>query len=212
MQKRLQYGTGDFKQSLPKNHRCRQGACDMRPNVKLVPIILALTLTVFALSGFYCWAGEPAKGAPVAAARGPSADGRLQIGDQDRCPVCGMFPAKRPKSAAALQLTDGRAFYFCGNGCLLRSWYHSTDHLAVDQDAIASMVVLNYFTGKPLDAHKAWWVSGSDVVGPMGPALVTLQTRQEVDVFQQRHGGRKIFQLGEMDEQLWLELFPSKTQ
>ena len=55
----------------------------------------------------------------------------MQIGSHDRCPVCGMFPAKRPKNAAAMALADGRVFYFCGNGCLLRTWRNSGKYLGV---------------------------------------------------------------------------------
>ena len=157
-------------------------------------------------------ADEAGKGAPHAAATAPDTNGRLQIGPQDRCPVCGMFPVKYPKSAAAMRLTDGRTFYFCSNGCLLRSWYRSADHLGMKQDKIAAIIVQDYFSGVPIDADKAWWVAGSDVVGPMGPALVTLVGPKDVKVFKKRHGGRTIFQIDQLNDQLWHELFPSKGE
>jgi len=155
--------------------------------------------------------GEAAKG-PVAARQSLSDDGRMQIDAKDRCPVCGMFPAKRPKSAAAMVMDDGRTFYFCGNGCLLRTWHHSKRYLSSDRTAIARMVVLDYFSGAPIDAHKAYWVAGSDVIGPMGPALVALQDKASVDQFKARHGGKTIFQLAEMNDALWAQLFPKKSK
>jgi len=152
---------------------------------------------------------SPAKG-PVAADAPIGADGHMQIGAGDRCPVCGMFPAKRPKTAAALMLNDGRTFYFCANGCLLRSWHNAPTYLGVPSESVTRMVVKNYMNGTSIEARKAWWVAGSDVVGPMGPALVTLATRAEVAQFKTRHGAKHVFQLSEMDDTLWRTLFPPK--
>ena len=132
---------------------------------------------------------------PVAARQAPAEDGRPQINSTDRCPVCGMFPAKRPQNAAALVLNDGRAFYFCGNGCLLRVLRDPNSYLNVPAQSIRRAVVLDYFSGAPLDAQSAWWVEGSDVVGPMGPAWVTLKDQKSVDQFKARHGAKKVFQL-----------------
>lgn len=147
---------------------------------------------------------------PVAALVPLAADGQMQLSDQDRCPLCGMFPAKRPKTAAAMGLADGRTFYFCGNGCLLRAWHDAVTHLNASRESIQRMVVKDFFSGHPLDAHKAWWVAGSDVVGPMGPALVALAGEAEVTQFKARHGGTIVFQLAQMDDALWQKLFPPK--
>jgi nitrous oxide reductase accessory protein NosL len=147
---------------------------------------------------------------PVAALVPLTADGRMQISDPDRCPLCGMFPAKRQKSAAAMALADGRTFYFCGNGCLLRAWHDPATHLNASSESIRRMVVRDFFSGGPLDAQQAWWVAGSDVVGPMGPALVALSSEADVTQFKARHGGTTVFQLTRMDDALWQKLFPPK--
>jgi len=147
---------------------------------------------------------------PLAALQPLAEDGRLQMSKGDRCPVCGMFPVKRPQSAAGMMLSDGRTFYFCGNGCMLRTWRDAQVHLGVSRDLIQRMVAQDYFSGAPLDATSAFWVAGSDVIGPMGPALVVLKTMQEVDHFKSRHGGRIVFQLDQMDDDLWNSLFPPR--
>jgi len=149
---------------------------------------------------------------PHAALKSLDESGRMQISAQDRCPLCGMFPAKRPKSAAAMVLKDGRTFYFCANGCLLRAWRQSDRRLKVPVEDIQRMVVQDYFSGATLDAHEAWWVAGSNVVGPMGPALVALESEQEVAAFKKRHGGRRVFRLRDVDDELWSDLFPPKPQ
>jgi copper chaperone NosL len=133
--------------------------------------------------------------------------GLMQIGPKDRCPVCGMFPFKRPEHAAAMVLDDGRTFYFCANRCLLRAWREADRYLNVNADAIARMVVRDFFRGTPLEAQTALWVAGSDVIGPMGPALATLRTAEDVVRFQARHGGETVFQMKQIDDALWAVLF-----
>ncbi|MDA8137751.1 MAG: nitrous oxide reductase accessory protein NosL [Desulfobacteraceae bacterium] len=144
---------------------------------------------------------------PLPAQKTLTADGQMQIGDQDRCPVCAMFPAKRPQTAAAMVLSDGRTFYFCGNGCLLRAWHASSVYLNAPQEKIARLVTRDFFSGQSIDARKAWWVAGSDVVGPMGPALVALPSEAEVERFKAQHGGKLVFQLAQMTPELWSQIF-----
>lgn len=149
---------------------------------------------------------------PQPAAKTVGEDGHMQISDNDRCPVCGMYPAKRPKTAAAMVLKDGRTFYFCGNGCLLRTYMKSDQYLKVPSDQIQRVVAKEYFGGESVDALSAWWVAGSDVVGPMGPALVVLKDEASVSQFKARHGGKKVFQLKQADDALWQELFSAKKK
>ena len=179
--------------------------------------LLGLVFFAFLLMAAPAGADEPSSGSQAAAPVRPVAallpladDGTLQVSDQDRCPLCGMFPAKRPKTAAAMALSDGRTFYFCGNGCMLRAWRDPARHLKAQPGDIARMMTKDFFRGVPLDAHQAWWVAGSDVIGPMGPALVALSTEGDVAQFQGRHGGRFVFQLSQMDDTLWQKLFPPK--
>lgn len=173
---------------------------------------IALGAGAVLLLAYLMPAGAGAGRQPRAALLPLTEQGHMQISPEDRCPMCGMFPAKRPKFAAAMVLSDGRTFYFCANGCLLRTWRDADRHLNVPADAIRRMVVLEFFSGEPLDAHDAWWVAGSDVIGPMGPALVALRTPRDVERFQARHGGETVFQLDQVDDRLWETLFAHRKR
>lgn len=124
----------------------------------------------------------------------------------DRCPVCAMDPSKHPENAATIELDDGRTYHFCGTGCLLRTWLHPEVYLEVDRAHLKRAVVHEYFEGGELDAAAAVWVGGSDVVGPMGPALVPLASEEDAAVFRERHGGTHTFRLADLDDALWLEI------
>lgn len=134
-------------------------------------------------------------------------DGTMHISPDDRCPVCAMRPARYPKSASAIQLTDGRTFYFCETGCMLRSWLHPDVHIGMAKSALARVVVREYFTGAHLDGHAVIWVAGSDVIGPMGPMIVALDGEDHLAVFKRRHGGRIVFRLQGLTEDLWKKIF-----
>ena len=145
-------------------------------------------------------------GGPLPAATPLAADGRMQIGPADRCPVCAMFPARRPQAAAAMTLKSGQTYYFCGNGCLLRSWLRPTIYLGQVREAIDRLVVRDYFSGRPIDARTATWVAGSDVIGPMGPAIVALADPDQLATFKKRHGGTIVFSFEQIDDALWKQI------
>jgi nitrous oxide reductase accessory protein NosL len=144
-----------------------------------------------------------AGGGPLPALKPLSTDGQMQLSQSDRCPVCAMFPARRPDSAAAMSLKGGETFYFCGNGCLIRTWLRPMVYLGKPQMAIDHLVVLDYFSGQPIDARTATWVAGSDVVGPMGPAIIALGDAAQLDTFKNRHGGKTVFTFDQVDDALW---------
>ncbi len=131
---------------------------------------------------------------------------RLHLSAADRCPVCAMRPAKHPRFAAAVRLQGGRTFYFCSAGCMLKAWLRPDVFLGAGPGDLEQPVVQDYFSGRPVDARTVFWVSGSDVIGPMGPALVPLQKAAHVDAFRRRHGAERVFRLEDLDEDNWKTL------
>jgi len=130
----------------------------------------------------------------------------MTLSASDRCPVCAMFPARRPQSAAAITLKSGETYYFCGNGCLFRTWLRPTIYLGKPQDQIDRLVVRDYFSGQSIDARTATWVAGSDVVGPMGPAIIALGDVSQLATFKNRHGGKTVFAFDQVDDALWKKI------
>lgn len=131
---------------------------------------------------------------------------RMQISARDRCPVCGMKVIRYPKFSSAIRLANRDTFYFCSNGCMLKAWLHPEIFLQSSRQALSLAVVRDYFSGRQVDAREVFWIAGSDVIGPMGPAMVASQGRDSVDTFLKRHGGRKVFRLQELTDDLWFSL------
>lgn len=149
--------------------------------------------------------GDARPSGPPAAAVGLDAAGRLHPSPEDRCPVCAMSVADRPM-VCGLALDDGRTWYFCGTGCLLKTCLHPEVYLAAGDATIARAVVTEFFGGAPLDADRAVWVAGSDVTGAMGPMIVPLAGADQTDAFLARHGGHTVFRLEDLDDALWERL------
>lgn len=141
--------------------------------------------------------GRPAP-IPVPALLPLDGSGRMRVSAADRCPVCAMRPHRYPKFSGAIVLTDRTTYYFCSAGCLIRAWRDPEIYLGVKRGAIERPVVRDYFTGAPIDAGSAFWVDGSDVIGPMGPARVPLSSETDAGTFVRRHGGRGPFRWHEL--------------
>ena len=141
--------------------------------------------------------------APPPAKKGLTPQGQLQLHGDDTCPVCAMRPAKWSKFAAAIELSEQRTYYFCSNGCMIRAWLHPHEFLNAAPEQRLRPVVQAFFSGRPMDARQVTWVAGSDVMGPMGPAIVALESPEMAEVFRERHGGKQQFTLDEMTDALW---------
>ncbi|MEW6002462.1 MAG: nitrous oxide reductase accessory protein NosL [Nitrospirota bacterium] len=56
----------------------------------------------------------------------------------------------------------------------------------------------DYYSAKPVDAKKAYFVKGSDVFGPMGAELIPLETEAKAREFLKDHKGKRILSFNEV--------------
>ena len=168
-----------------------------------VPLLISAILSTIFLSGK---AAPAVAGGPEPGRNPLGAGGKMQIHAQDRCPVCAMLPIRYPRFAAAIERQDGRAYYFCSPGCMIKAWRHPEIFLGRPATRLKRPITLEYFSGEALDARDVFWISGSDVIGPMGPALIPLKDNTHVDAFGKRHGGKHIFRLEELNDANWGKL------
>jgi copper chaperone NosL len=172
--------------------------------------LLPAALVVLALCGLFPAAGDAGSGAKPGL-QPLDEHGRMQISAQDRCPVCAMKVSAHRKFSCAIQLVSGETYYFCGTGCMIRSWLHPEIFLNASKPELKKSVVQDYFSGAQVDGLDVHWVAGSDVVGPMGPALVPILDEGQLEIFKKRHGGKAVFRLGEMTDEKWQALTGKKA-
>jgi nitrous oxide reductase accessory protein NosL len=122
---------------------------------------------------------------------------------RDLCPVCGMVVSKYPPWVATVVYRDGHAHHFDGAKDLFKYLFdvprYAKGHRAQD---IARIGVTEYYEVKRIDARSAWYVIGSDVLGPMGHELIPLASRADAEEFMRDHGGKRILRFDEVKRDL----------
>jgi nitrous oxide reductase accessory protein NosL len=114
-----------------------------------------------------------------------------------KCPVCGMYPYKYPAWASMMAIGKTR-YYFDGIKDMMK-YYLLAQKYRYDRNRIGSMVVQDFYRLVPVDATEAWYVTGSDVRGPMGEELVPFASRKDAETFLADHHGRRIVRFHEID-------------
>ena len=114
-------------------------------------------------------------------------------GLEDTCPVCGMFVAKYPEWIATVVYKDGHAHHFDGAKDLFK-YLLELDRWAPGHQSedIKTIAVTEYYGLTRIGARDAWYVIGSDVLGPMGHELIPLASQDDADEFLKDHSGRRL--------------------
>lgn len=114
----------------------------------------------------------------------------------ERCGVCGMYVSPFPTWVAALRAADGKVEYFDGPKDMFKRLF-----LLKGKGAAPQVFVTDYYSAKIIPAEAAFFVAGSDVMGPMGKDLVPLSSEKEAAGFRRDHGGNAVYRLGEVTEE-----------
>lgn len=135
---------------------------------------------------------------PAAAARAGSAS-LARPGQGDKCPVCGMFVSRYPDWVATVTFRDGATAWFDGAKDLFKFLLHPERYQPGRRAADVERVqVTDYYALSRLDARDAWFVIGSDVLGPMGIELIPFAREADAREFQADHRGAAILRFGDV--------------
>lgn len=124
-------------------------------------------------------------------------------GERDLCPVCGMLVSRYPHWIAVVAYRDGQAYFFDGAKDLFKYLGNLPRHAPGRSTGdIASIWVTEYYGLTRIDARRAFYVTGSDVTGPMGHEFVPFATRADAEEFLKEHRGRRIVAFREATAEL----------
>lgn len=133
---------------------------------------------------------------------------KIQVEERDRCPVCGMFVAKYPRWVAQMVYTHDKhehKFSFDGAKDLMKFYFNpkkfqkENSHVITNK-TIKEILVTDYYSQEPIDGFKAFYVSGSDVYGPMGNELIPFEKMEDAKIFKKDHKGLKILSFEQIEE------------
>lgn len=120
-------------------------------------------------------------------------------GPRDTCPVCGMFVAPYPYWTATVLWRGGQAVHFDGAKDFFKYRLElKTYEPARRGEDIAAMGVTDYYSTTRIDARGAFYVIGSDTLGPMGHELVPLASADDAREFSADHKGRRTLRFDEV--------------
>ena len=151
----------------------------------------------------------PARAASIEDTKNPAPKLHLpKPHEHDACPVCGMFPARYYEWIGTIVFKDGKAVHFDGAKDLFKFWlnmkkYDTGGHTQKDVKEIG---VTAYYSTEMIDARKAWYVIGSDVLGPMGHELIPHPDLYDAKEFMKDHHGKAIIRFQDVDMPMLLGL------
>jgi nitrous oxide reductase accessory protein NosL len=118
----------------------------------------------------------------------------LEYTKKDKCPICGMFVYKYPQWVAMI-VTDKKTLYFDGVKDLMKYYF-------THQKEVKSFYAQDYYTKNLIELHKAYFVLGSDVYGPMGDELIPFLHKKDAQTFMLDHRGKKIVTLKQLTQEM----------
>ena len=143
-------------------------------------------------------------GAPSLWAQGETP---VKPGPKDKCPVCGMFVAKYPDFVAAATFSDGTRAFFDGVKDMMKYYFNPEKYNpSKKRNEISQIHVTDYYSLGSIDGFKAFYVSGSDIYGPMGRELIPFEKEAEAREFQKDHKGKAVLRFQDINKQVVMGL------
>ena len=124
-------------------------------------------------------------------------------GPKDRCGVCGMYVAKYPQWIASIRFDDHTTVFFDGPKDMFRYLLDlATYRPGASPDQVTGVFVTDYYSTRPIDGRAAFYVVGSDVMGPMGSELVPTADSRHAETLASDHGGDRVVTFDEVTAEL----------
>jgi len=114
-------------------------------------------------------------------------------GKDDRCAVCGMIVTPFPQWVSVIVMNDGKRLYFDGPKDLFVAFFDLATYVpGATAEQVAGVYVTEYYTLQLTPAIEVFFVTGSNVMGPMGQELVPVAGLEAVATFERDHAGQKV--------------------
>jgi copper chaperone NosL len=133
--------------------------------------------------------------------------GSVKPGPKDKCPVCGMFVAKYPDFVAVVTFKDGAHVFFDGVKDMMKYYFDVQKYSpSRTRDEIARIHVTDYYSLGLIDGSKAYYVSGSDIYGPMGREFIPFENEGDAREFVKDHKGKTVLQFQDVNTEFVMKL------
>jgi nitrous oxide reductase accessory protein NosL len=115
----------------------------------------------------------------------------IKIESHKECPICGMYPARYPRFHCQIVFKDGSHEAF-DSAIGLLVYLIFPDKTGIKLKPVAEIYFKNYLKDSWLEADKAFFVTGSEIKGPMGVQFLPLDSQQAAEEIKKQANGKDI--------------------
>lgn len=128
----------------------------------------------------------------------------VKIEPHQACPLCGMYPARYPQFNCQIVFKDGSYEAFdSAVGLLVYRLF--PDHTAITLKPIAKIYFKDYIKKGWLEADKTFFVTGSEIMGPMGVEFLPVDSQQAAKELIKQEQGQDIIHFKEINRQYMIK-------
>jgi len=120
---------------------------------------------------------------------------KLTVTNDEKCQVCGMYLHYYPNWVSQINYPKGETYKFDGIKDMLKFYFNN-------EEGIVDVLVQDYYTLETLNAKEAYYVIGSDVLGPMGNELIAFKDEKSAKAFSLEHKGKMVLPFNKLTEKL----------
>jgi nitrous oxide reductase accessory protein NosL len=123
-----------------------------------------------------------------------------EIETNKKCPLCSMYPARYPKFNCQIVFKDGGYEAF-DSAIGLLVYLHFPDKTGKALKPVAGIYFKDYLKNGWLEAEKAYFVTGSDIRGPMGIQFLPVDSQPAAEQIKKQANGKDVIHFKMIDRQ-----------
>ncbi len=128
----------------------------------------------------------------------------MKIESHKACPLCGMYPARYPQFNCQIVFKDGSYEAFDSAVGLL-VYLLFPDNTEIKLKPIARIYFKDYLKEGWLEAGKTFFVTGSEIMGPMGVEFLPVDSEQAAKELKKQEQGQGIIHFKEINRQYMIK-------
>jgi len=126
------------------------------------------------------------------------------IESHKKCPLCGMVPARYPQFNCQIVFKDGSYEAF-DSAIGLLVYLHFPDKTGLKLKPVAGIYFKDYLKEGWLEADKAFFVTGSEIRGPMGVQFLPVDSEQAAEELKKQAKGKDIIHFKMINRQYLID-------
>jgi nitrous oxide reductase accessory protein NosL len=128
----------------------------------------------------------------------------IKIESNKECPLCGMYPARYPQFNCQIVFKDGSYEAFDSAVGLL-VYLLFPDKTGIKPKPVNRIYFKDYQKESWLEADKAFFVTGSEIMGPMGIEFLPADSEQAAKALKKQEQGKDIIHFRKINRQYMIK-------